>query len=77
MSDTWTAEQRAKASRKAAARWHAKTLADPHATALARARAFRDLTQAELAQLSGVSVSAIGTAESGREVAPAIQGPRG
>jgi DNA-binding XRE family transcriptional regulator len=69
----WTDESRLKASAKAAARWRQKVLSDPNASQLARARAFRAITQRELSGLSGVSVSAIVAAESHAPISPSVQ----
>lgn len=73
MSDSWTDEQRLRASRSAAKRWRSKIEADPESSKLAKARVFRRLTQRDLAALAGTSASAIGAAERGGEISPATQ----
>jgi DNA-binding XRE family transcriptional regulator len=70
-ANKWTQEQRLKHSAKMAAKWKAKI--GPNAHPLARARAKRDLTQRELADLAGVHISAVSELERSR---PAGPGPR-
>jgi DNA-binding XRE family transcriptional regulator len=63
-------ERRARQSAAASAYWQRKVRADPHSSALARARALRDLTQKDLAALAAVSDKTISEAEHGRALSP-------
>jgi DNA-binding XRE family transcriptional regulator len=69
----WTEDQKLRASAKAAARWRATVQANPDSSKLAKARAFRAITQRELSAGSGVSVSAIVAAENGGPISLATQ----
>jgi DNA-binding XRE family transcriptional regulator len=69
MPRKWTPEQRMKHAAKTADRWHEQVRKNPAAHSLAKARVKRELTQAELAELSGVAVGTIAAIEGGRSVA--------
>jgi DNA-binding XRE family transcriptional regulator len=73
MSDVWGAESRLNASRSAAKRWRAKIEADPNSSKLAKARAFRKITQQDLAGLVNTSIGVISAAENGGQISPALQ----
>jgi DNA-binding XRE family transcriptional regulator len=61
-----TEEQRVRAAAKAAQQRQAAVLADPNAHKLAKARARRDLSQAELEELSGVGSQVVTAIENRR-----------
>jgi DNA-binding XRE family transcriptional regulator len=66
----WTPEMRARQSAIALKMWQARVRADPNSSALARARAFRDLSQRDLSALSGVSDKTISECEHGATLSP-------
>jgi DNA-binding XRE family transcriptional regulator len=68
MTRVWSAEQKAKQSKRAARAWQKRIAADPTASPVAKARAARDLTQRELSELAGCAPQTISEVENGKRV---------